>query len=256
MANVGLFHPGTTIIHRITPFTKLVLAGMFSIAGFIAPGLTLPLILLVISIILLVFAKALREVFTTLFKFLLFFMIVLFVVQSLWWSGESAIWMLGPLKIHVAGFLYSCTIASRLLVVLCSFYALMFTTHPSDLILDLEQRGLPPRIGYVALATMQSIIEMQERAAVIMEVQQCRAIETRGSLKNRAKAYFPLVGPLIVGSVLNIESRALALEVRGFSSTQVKTHLKQIAEFPWENWVRYLLYLLPIATLAWRLLWR
>jgi energy-coupling factor transport system permease protein len=256
MERIGLFRPGNTIIHQMNPVTKLVLATSFSIAGFLAPNLFLPLTLFVLSVVLLSVARALTEVARTIFKFVLFFMIVLFVVQSLWWSGgESPIYMIGVVPIHVNGFLYSCQVAARLLTVLCSFYLMMFTTHPSDLVFSLEQRGLSPKIGYVLLATLQSVIEMQERASVIMEVQKCRGVESQGNLLVRSRAYFPLIGPLIVGSVLNIESRALALEVRGFSSGAGKTYLRIFKDLPWEPWLRYFLVALPVVVLVARFVW-
>jgi energy-coupling factor transport system permease protein len=256
MASTGLYRPGKTIVYQVAPLTKLVLAASFSVSGFLAANLFIPLALLLISVALLVLAQAAREVGKTIFKFVLFFMVVLFVVQSLWWSGgESEIYMLGSIPIRVHGFLYSCQVASRLLTVLCSFYLMMFTTHPSDLVFSLEQRGLSPKIAYVMLATLQSIVEMQERAAVIMEVQKCRGVETAGNLVVRSKAYFPLIGPLIIGSLLNIESRALALEVRGFSSETKKTYLKIYTEFSWERWLRYMLIGLPVVVLGARWLW-
>jgi energy-coupling factor transport system permease protein len=256
MASTGVFRPGKSIIYQLNPLTKLVLAAGFSISGFIAPNFIIPLVLLLLSVALLFVAQAAREVGKTIFRFAIFFMVVLFVVQSLWWSGgESPIYMLGPLSIRVNGFLYACQVAFRLLTVLCSFYLMMFTTHPSDLVFSLEQRGLSPKIAYVMLATLQSIVEMQERASVIMEVQKCRGVETTGSLLVRSKAYFPLVGPLIIGSVLNIESRALALEVRGFSSETKKTYLKTYPEMSWEPALRYGLLALPVAVLAARFLW-
>jgi energy-coupling factor transport system permease protein len=240
----------------MNPITKLVLAASFSIAAFMAPNLVLPLVLFILCVVLLFVARAASEVARTIFKFVLFFMIVLFVVQSLWWSGgESAHFMIGVIPIHVAGFLYSCQVAARLLTVLCSFYLMMFTTHPSDLVFSLEQRGLSPKIGYVLLATLQSVIEMQERAIVIMEVQKCRGVESQGNLLVRSRAYFPLIGPLIVGSVLNIESRALALEVRGFSSGAGKTYLKIFTDMAWEPWLRYLLVALLVAVVIARFVW-
>ncbi len=255
MANVGLYHPGATLFHRLNPLTKLTLATSLSLAVILNPLLPVTLTLLAVSLALLILARAFVGVMSSIFRFLILFLGILFVVQSLWWPGPSATWQLGPLTIQQAGFYYSVLIASRLLVVLFSFYALIYTTHPSDLVRSLEQRGLSPRAAYVLLATLQAIPEMQERALVIMEVQQCRGVETKGNLLVRAKAYLPLVGPLIVGSVLNIESRALALEVRGFSSTQVKTQMETIDEMPWERWARYLLILMPFILLAWRLIW-
>ncbi len=256
MANVGMYHPGVTLFHQVNPLTKLALATSLSLAAFMNPELPITLSLFAVSLILLFVSGAAREVMKSIFRFLIFFIVVLFIVQSLWWQGESALWHLGPLTIKQAGFYYSLLISSRLLVVLLSFYALMYTTHPSDLVRSLEQRGLSPRIAYVILATLQAVTEMQERAMIIMEVQQCRGVETKGNLLVRAKAYIPLIGPLIVGSVLSIESRALALEVRGFSSTQAKTQMETIHEMPWERWARYLLILLPFAVLAGRLLWK
>lgn len=256
MANVGLYHPGAGLFYRMNPFTKLTLATSLSLAAFLNPRLEVTLALLPVAVFLLALSGAAREVMKTIFKFLLVFIVILFVVQSLWWHGESETWQVAGLTIRQNGFYYACMISTRLLVVLFSFYSLMYTTHPSDLVSSLEQHGLSPRIGYVMLATMQSIVEMQERAGVIMEVQQCRGVETSGNLLVRARAYFPLIGPLIVGSVLNIESRALALEVRSFSSQKAKTQLKTIQELPWERWTRYLLFLLPFALLAARLLWK
>ncbi len=159
-----MYYPGATLFHRLNPLTKLVLAASLSLAVFLNPHLSVTLPLLALSIALLFVANASKAVLKSVFRFIAFFLVVLFVVQSLWWQGESATWQLGPLTIRQAGFYYSLLIASRLLVVLLSFYVLMYSTHPSDLVQSLEQRGLSPRISYVILATLQAVTEMQERA--------------------------------------------------------------------------------------------
>ena len=165
-------------------------------------------------------------------------------------------WEIGPLVIHVEGFLYACQVTLRLLIVICSFYLLITTTHPYDLAMDLEQRGLPPKIGYILLATLQAMFELQERLKVIVDAQKCRGVEVQGNLMVRLKAYFPIVGPLVIGSILNIESRALALELRGFSANVPKTVLHKINEQPWERWLRWSLLLLLVFSLLARLVWR
>jgi energy-coupling factor transporter transmembrane protein EcfT len=256
--SLGLHQAGETLAHRLNPFTKLVLALAFSVSAFITHSLLVQLTLFLVSLLFLYLSKSLSLVIKTIFRFILFFLIVLFVVQSLFWSGESAVWSLGSLDFKVEGVIYSCEVALRLLVVICTFYLLMITTHPSDLVFDLEQRGLPPQGAYVLLATLQAIVEMQERASIIMDVQRCRGVETEGNLLVRARAYFPLIGPLIIGSVLNIESRALALELRGFSSNIPKTYLHRSVEQPWERWLRIALIVFTlfiiVARLAWHLL--
>ncbi len=252
----GHFRPGTTVAHRLNPFTKLTIAISFTLASFASDSLWIPLVLLLASIVLLSLARVLFQVGGILTRYLLFMLAVLFVVQSLWYpGGSSPIRMLGPFEIKIYGLLFATMVSLRLLVVICSFYLMMFTTHPADLMFNLERRGLSPKIAYVMLATLQSIVEMQERTAIIMDVQKCRGVEMEGNLYVRAKAYFPLIAPLIIGSILSIENRALALEVRGFSSGSVRTYMKTIDEPVWEIWVRYLLYSLPVLSLMTRWLW-
>jgi energy-coupling factor transport system permease protein len=252
----GHFRPGTTVLHRLNPFTKLTIAISFSLACFATDLLWIPLALLLASVLLLSLAGVLFQVGKIVIRYLLFMLVVLFVVQSLWYTGgESPIWMLGPIEIKINGLLFAAMISLRLLVVICSFYLMMFTTHPADLMFNLERRGLSPKIAYVMLATLQSIVELQERAATIMDVQKCRGVEMEGNLFVRAKAYFPLIAPLIIGSVLNIENRALALEVRGFSSGATRTYVRNVEEPGWEVWVRYLLFTLPVLSLLTRWLW-
>jgi energy-coupling factor transport system permease protein len=253
----GMYRAEETPIHRLNPYTKLVFALAVSIAAFVAPNLVIQVGLFLLCLFLIYLSHSLVLVFKAIYRFMLFFLVVLFIVQALFWPGGGPVSQVGPLEIHMEGILYSCQVALRLLIVICSFYLLMATTHPFDLAIDLEQRGLPPKIAYVMLATLQAIVEMQDRLNIIIDVQKCRGVEVQGSLVVRARAYFPLVGPLIIGSILSIESRALALEMRGFSANIQKTYLHESKEQPWERWLRWALMLLTIfigvARLAWRI---
>lgn len=253
--STGIYKAGDTAIHRLSPYTKLVLALSFTISAFAAHSLWVQVGLLLVCLLLLVAAKSLLRVFKATYRFFLFFILVLFLVQSLFWVGESATLTLGPLEIQVEGVLFACQVTLRLLTVLSSFYLLLATTHPSNLVFDLEQRGLPPRLGFVALTSLQAIDELQSRASTILQAQQCRGVEIQGSLRVRLRAYFPIIAPLIIGSVLDIENRALALELRGFSADVPKTVLREYGEQPWERWLRGGLLLLPAVILLARLLW-
>ena len=187
------------------------------------------------------------------YRYLLFFCIALFTVQALFWSGGGPIWEAGGLEIHLQGVLYAVQVTLRLLILLCAWYLLITTTRPLDLVMDLEQRGLQPRLGYMILATLQAIGELQERAQQILEAQQCRGVEVQGGLIVRARAYLPAVAPLITSSILGIESRAAALELRGFSANSPKTILYKSEEQAWERPARWAFILLAAAVLVGRL---
>jgi energy-coupling factor transport system permease protein len=84
-------------------------------------------------------------------------------------------------------------------------------------VFDLERRGIPPRFAFVAVATIEAIPTLIERAAVIGESQRARGLDTEGSFRARIRGVLPLIGPVIIGSLTDVEERSLALESRAFS---------------------------------------
>ena len=59
----------------------------------------------------------------------------------------------------------------------------------------------------------------------ITDAQRSRGLETEGSLLTRAKAFLPLISPVVMSSLINTRERAVALEVRGFAAKQKKLTL-------------------------------
>ena len=57
---------------------------------------------------------------------------------------------------------------------------------------------------------------MVERASVIASAQRARGLDTEGSVRARLRGVLPLVGPVILSSLTEVEERSLALEVRAF----------------------------------------
>ena len=57
---------------------------------------------------------------------------------------------------------------------------------------------------------------MVERASVIAGAQRARGLDTEGSVRARLRGVLPLVGPVILSSLTEVEERSLALEVRAF----------------------------------------
>jgi energy-coupling factor transport system permease protein len=55
-------------------------------------------------------------------------------------------------------------------------------------------------------------------------------LETEGRAVQRARALLPLVVPLVLGSIVDIEERAMALEARGFGRQGPKTSLLLLAD--------------------------
>jgi energy-coupling factor transport system permease protein len=119
--------------------------------------------------------------------------------------------------------------------------------------LSLVQRGVPTGLAYIIVATIQLVPRLRARAAAILDAQRARGLETGGNLLRRFRALVPLVVPLVLSSLVDVEERALAIEARAFNQPGPKTSLIEITEAGWERAARWLLVLLVPVFVALRL---
>jgi len=121
------------------------------------------------------------------------------------------------------------------------------TTEPRAFVLDLERRGVSPRFAFVAVATIEAVPNLVERAQVIAESQRSRGLDTEGSVWARLRGIVPLVGPAILSSLTDVEEKSLALESRAFSRPGRRHLLWAMGDTTWERVVRWLILLGLIA---------
>lgn len=111
---------------------------------------------------------------------------------------------------------------SATLVFLGTFYIMNKTTYTGKLVAALTASGLNPKAGYLVLASLNVVPQMQRRMSVIQEAQSARGVETGGSLSGRIKAFIPLLGPVVMSSLTDAQERGMTLETRGFGIKNVK----------------------------------
>lgn len=105
--------------------------------------------------------------------------------------------------------------------------SLLFLAVPADrLLADLEAHGLGRRPAFVLAAALGSIARVRTRAIHVIEAQRSRGLDTEGAWWRRARGVLPLVSPLVLGSLAEVEERALALEVRAFNRPGRRTVLE------------------------------
>jgi energy-coupling factor transporter transmembrane protein EcfT len=118
---------------------------------------------------------------------------------------------------------------------------------------DLTRRGLPGQFAYVIISTLQILPQMQAKAQTIIAAQHSRGLDTESTFLKRAGSLLPLVGPLVFGSLIEVEERAIAIEARGFTSTRAKTSLHEVADTKTDQTIRWLLVGLVILALGLKL---
>ncbi len=224
-----LYAPGDSLLHRLNPLTKLAGFVLLLMAAYTLPS---PWGALGVSGLLLALAASAGVLGALLRGVLLVLAPLLFsllVIQGLLFPPARTIPLLhlGFVTLWADGFLFALDISTGLLAMALNVVLLVTTTHPADLVFSLTGAGLPRSIGYILLVALQLVPDMSARATAIQEAQRSRGLETSGLL-NRLRALPPLVSPLIVGALLDVEERAMALESRAFTASGPKTSLREL----------------------------
>jgi energy-coupling factor transport system permease protein len=242
-------------IHRLNPLTKVVMAFSLVLIAFLSPWYWTPPILLFFAIIpLTLVAKVSREYWSFFLKVLLPTIALLFIMQALFLPGESRIlFQFLGLEVTELSIRLAVRNATRIAVMVSAFTILLLTTHPGELMSDLTRRGLPGQFAYVVISSIQIIPQMQAKAQTIIAAQRARGLDTQSSFFRRAGAIVPLVGPLVFGSLVEVEERAIAIEARGFTSTRPKTSLHVVPDTSLDRAIRWSLLALVILIVVLRI---
>ncbi|MEJ2710145.1 MAG: energy-coupling factor transporter transmembrane component T [Anaerolineales bacterium] len=244
-------------VHSLNPLTKLTAAFTLIVLAFFGPGYWLPSLLFAIVLIPLSFwAQVGIEFLRTVIRFLLPVFAFLFIMQMFFYpGGETPIFRIWFLTATVEGVRFAYQLVTRILVLISAAILFLLTTPPTTMMSDLAQRGLPGALPFVITSTLQIIPQMRQKANTIIDAQRSRGLETEGSLRQRVGALLPLVGPLVFGSIVDVEERTIAIEARAFTSPNKKTSLFEIPDPRYESIARWVMVAIMIVTVGSRI-WR
>lgn len=127
---------------------------------------------------------------------------------------------LGFAELGLEGTLYALSTVVTLLTFLGGFYLMNRTTYTGELVADLTERGLPPKAGYLVLASLNVVPQMKRRMVTIQEAQVARGLDMGGGIISRVRATVPLLGPVVMSSLADAEERSMTLETHGFHLTE------------------------------------
>ena len=168
-------------------------------------------------------------------------------------AGETVLFEIGPFDATLEGVDFAAQTLVRLFAISTSIGLFGMTTDPRAFVLDLERRGLSPRFAFVALATLEAVPAMVERAQVIASAQRARGLDTEGSVAARLRGVLPLAGPVVLSSLTEVEERSLALEVRAFGRPGRRHLLWRLPDSPAQFILRALLLAALVFAIALRL---
>jgi energy-coupling factor transport system permease protein len=254
--SLSIYAARPSVFHALHPLTKLTLALCLPISGLLWPWAWASWVLLLGGIApLAAWGQVAGRLARALWAIVWPFAFSILLIQGFFWRG-GLVWLtLGPLQLKAEGIRFALSSIGGIGLVVGSFLLLALTTRPDHLMLALTNLGLPSSVAYVVSSSIQIAPRFQARATAILDAQQARGLETEGNLWRRARAFIPLVLPLVLSSIVEVEERAIALEARGFGAQRAKSSLITLTDSTIQRlwrWGLCLLTLLALGAKVWR----
>ncbi len=233
-----------SFIQKLNPISKILMIILVILSVIICNNLLVTLLFL-INIFLLAFLGRISKEFVkgiivTMTPIAIWFLIIHGIINP---AGTTILFKIWFIPFRKEGLLFALNFGSKLITIVSYFYFFIISTYPGDVVSSFSKIGLPYKIGFLINSSLQMLPLMQRRAGKILEAQESRGLNIKGKLKDRFKAYVPLIIPLIIGSLMEAYERVLAIEIRGFSAKVKKTHYRETS-FEKRDYVFVLVYLI------------
>ena len=254
-SDTSIYQPGESVLHRMNPVTEIVLATCLSLVVFIVADYWIPLAL---ALVLLgfVFVAQVHDLVLKLYGAVAIpFAFFLLLIQGILLTptDPTPLVTVGPVTVWESGFEQARLIFLRISVLILAFLLFATTAQPQRMRIALMEKGVPSKLAYVFIASLQIIPEIRDRATAITEAQQARGLDTGADVRTRFSSIVALLAPLLISTLIVANTRALALNARGFQATGPRTYLYEVPDPPVERVVRYLGGVAVLAAVVWRL---
>ncbi len=202
---------------RLHPFTPFVLALAVTALAFLLPGPWGPPVLYLLVVLVLLAGgrggAVRRGALLSLLPW-----IFLFLLHGVFGEGNRGSFAGSGLAIALGQ-------GGRFGAIVTATVALTDAFDPSRFLDAVAVRGWSFAWAYLLVATLQAAPRLVARAHVIAEAQRARGLRRRGSIGRRLRALPPLVFPLVLGAVAELDDRAMALESRALEGVRHRTPL-------------------------------
>lgn len=214
-----LYVPGRGLFYRLDPRAKLAFAVSVSIYALIEQSPAALLLALLGLHALALPAQSTRVRLGPLWKALAPLLITLLVLGSLRWQAADALIAVGPVSVTRASIWQAVGLAARIAALTLALSLVLWTTEPGDTVIALTRLGIPFMLSFPAVMAVQQIIAFRTMFAQILEAQQSRGlvIAQRNPIQ-AARAYIPVIVPLLINALRQADDLALALQMRGFGA--------------------------------------
>lgn len=234
MSRILSYEEKDTWIHRLSGVTKLVFFLLWSITSMLSYDTRVLLVMLVCSIIIFAMSKTKWSQVGTVFKFILFFLVINLLAIFLFSPDQGTkIYGTNTPLVHFFGryvltkeqLFYEFNVMIKYLTVIPAVFMFIVATDPSEFAASLNKVGISYNIGYAVALALRYIPDVQDEYKKIKYAQEARGIEmsSKASLLERIKNTAAIIFPLIFSSMDRIDVVSNAMELRGFGKYKKRT---------------------------------
>ena len=233
----GQYYPVDSVIHRMDPRAKIIMAILYIVCTFICKNALGFLVLVLTTVSIIAMSRIPLRVVLSSIKPLIYILIFTSLINVFMSRGEV---LLTPpdwkLKIYAEGVWNAVFMVLRIVVLLSvTGVFLSFTTTPIALTDAMEQLLAPLKkihvpvhdIAMMTTIALRFIPTLMEETEKIMNAQKSRGADFQsGNLIKRAKALLPIFIPLLSSAFKRAEELANAMDCRCYHGGEGRTKLK------------------------------
>ena len=231
----GQYYEGNSLVHRIDPRFKLVIAIVMIVAVFMAKNVYAFALLFAVTLAVIAISRVPFRIILRGMRSLIFILIFTAFINIFWLKGETLLFEWKFIHIYLEGVINAALIFARIVILIAlTGVILTYTTTPLGLTDGLERLLSPlakihvpvhefSMMMTIALRFIPTLIEETQK---IMNAQTARgATFSEGGLIKRAKALIPIIIPLFVSSIRRATELADAMECRCYVGGEGRTKM-------------------------------
>ena len=223
-----------TWLHHLSGITKLIFFIVWCLTSALTYDTRVLLVMIAISAALYVMSKTEWRQVSTVFKFVMFFMVVNLVAIFLFspYQGTEIYGtktVLAPLfpghAITREELFYLFNVLIKYFTVVPSVFIFMVTTDPSEFAASMNHIGIPYTGAYSVSLALRYIPDVQADYHRIRNAQEARGIEmsSKAKLTDRIRRTSSIIFPLLFSAMEHIDVVSNAMELRGFGKKKRRT---------------------------------
>jgi energy-coupling factor transporter transmembrane protein EcfT len=229
--NVDLYVRSDGWLHRLDPRTRFAFTLIFIALALIVnrpvPMLATLLVLHVTPLSSQIPVRYLAQAWRALWPITL--MIIALSSLTLGAGAANLLVRIGPFSVTGTSLSTAITMALRVDCLAFAFLVTLWTTPQGELVAGLTRLGLPHGASLTLAIAMQFVPTFGRIFGEIMEAQQSRGlIIPRLNPLKAARAYLPVLVPLLITALRTADNLSMALSARGYGAGEKRTSRRQL----------------------------